>query len=196
MHNANLMQILRHENIQKILQKPKLGRVHSMTKRNPLRNIKVLLKLNPYAKVEKAVARKQQIKSVRSRKVILDAKIKEAADKKGPAPTKAERRKTLRAIYKSTPELARKKEIAKVHRRDQSFKNARLAKLRREKIRSDRKSKKVPRKPKKYLGKNKKPLKAKTAKSGDKSKKVPAAGGKAGAKAGAKAGTKKAADKK
>lgn len=58
MTSSDLTAIMKHENIKKALKPPRLHRILSDVKLNPLVNKKKLNQLNPYAKVESAVARK------------------------------------------------------------------------------------------------------------------------------------------
>jgi len=60
MTSSDLMGIFKNENIRNNLKAPKLNRVLSDIKLNPLKNDKQLFKLNPYAKVQKLNAAVQQ----------------------------------------------------------------------------------------------------------------------------------------
>ena len=56
----------------------RVGRRYAQVKRNPLKNMKVLLKLNPYAKVEKHSAKimqKAALKKKASAQKVLDLKV-------------------------------------------------------------------------------------------------------------------------
>lgn len=91
MNQADLMNVIRTPKIQRVLRKVKLGRVHSQTKRNPLRNKKVLFKLNPYARVEKKVAKKLQAKKVAEKAAASVAKAAEKAAKAAEKAAKAKK---------------------------------------------------------------------------------------------------------
>jgi len=64
MTSSDLTAIMKHENIKKALKPPRLHRILSDVKLNPLVNKKKLNQLNPYAKVESAVARKVMEKAL------------------------------------------------------------------------------------------------------------------------------------
>merc|ERR1711973_999009 len=84
--SADLMQILKDENIRKHLKAPKLRRTLSKIKLNPLNNEKQLLRLNPYAAVEKNLARKIQAIGLAKRgekvkRLAISAKLKNRKEK-------------------------------------------------------------------------------------------------------------------
>lgn len=176
MTNADLMQVMRDQNIQKVLKKPKFGRIHAKIKRNPLRNLKVLLKLNPYAKVEKSSAKKIQEASLKKKKEIKEIKMKAAMEKRPERLTRRERTKRSLAILKGTPEYIHMLHRRKVIRSEKLARKTRLANKRREAYKEQKKAHPELVKPKKYLGKkeNRKygPKKPAAAAKGKKAKSV------------------------
>lgn len=65
--SADFNEIIKNENIRDVLRAPKLRRIFSEVKLNPLVNDQQLFKLNPYAAVEKNVARAVQAKGIAKR---------------------------------------------------------------------------------------------------------------------------------
>jgi len=57
--NTDITRIIESEEIQNVLNPPKEGRVKKVKKHNPLKNIKEMLKLNPYAEVYREAAKKR-----------------------------------------------------------------------------------------------------------------------------------------
>lgn len=68
MANTDLSRLLKSEEIQKVLRKPKKGVVRAVKKLNPLRNTRALLALNPYA----AVPKREEILRAQKRKRARD----------------------------------------------------------------------------------------------------------------------------
>merc|ERR1711962_125352 len=64
MTSSDIASIMKHENIKKALKPPRLHRILSDVKLNPLKNKKKLHQLNPYARVESALARKVMEKAL------------------------------------------------------------------------------------------------------------------------------------
>jgi len=64
MNSSDLASIMKHENIKKALRPPRLHRILSDVKLNPLKNKKKLYQLNPYARVESMLARKVMEKAL------------------------------------------------------------------------------------------------------------------------------------
>jgi large subunit ribosomal protein L4e len=56
MTNSDLGRLLKADEIQRVLRKPKRVRVRRVLKRNPLKSVRTMLKLNPYASVVKRAA--------------------------------------------------------------------------------------------------------------------------------------------
>jgi len=80
MTSADIAQIMKSEDIKKALKPPRLHRIVSDVKLNPLKNKVKLYQLNPYAKVEKALARKVsevalEKKAEKKAKLAIKAKI-------------------------------------------------------------------------------------------------------------------------
>ncbi len=56
MTNSDLGRLLKADEIQRVLRKPRRVRVRRVLKRNPLKSVRTMLKLNPYASVVKRAA--------------------------------------------------------------------------------------------------------------------------------------------
>jgi len=69
MTSADLMQILRDENIKRHLKAPRFNKIFRQVKLNPLKNRKQMYKLNPYARVERALAQKQNAEGIKNQKL-------------------------------------------------------------------------------------------------------------------------------
>jgi len=154
MNQADLMYVMKHPNIQRVLRKPKVGRVHAQTKRNPLRNLKVLLKLNPYAKVEKKLARTVQAKKLAEKKAVAEAKAKTTKKQTVKELTKED----YRRIFHKTPEYRARVERKKALKNMRQVRQTALANVRRLKFKEEMKKNKKPgkyhgKKPKKTAGK-------------------------------------------
>jgi len=67
MTSADFMQIIKDENIKRHLKAPKFHRRFSKIKLNPLKNEKQLFRLNPYAAVEKDLARAVQAEGIKKK---------------------------------------------------------------------------------------------------------------------------------
>lgn len=74
MTNCDLSRLLHSDEIQKALRPPMKGVSRRVLKRNPLKNIAVLAKLNPYAVVEKKLAKLVEKQQKKKRQELLDAK--------------------------------------------------------------------------------------------------------------------------
>jgi len=126
MTSADFTEIIKDENIRSVLRAPKLRRTFSDVKLNPLVNEKQLFKLNPYAAVEKNLARAIQAKglvkkqekvkrlaakaSLDNRKMMSAAANKTAKKKAGKAAV-LQRKKAAAAVmtkFMSKPRKARK----------------------------------------------------------------------------------------
>ena len=87
MLNADLQRVINSDEIQTILRKKKASKTHrKLLKKNPLRNLGVLLKLNPYAKTLR-------------RKELLRSYVKKEAAPQKPKYTK-EQRKAFKKVSK------------------------------------------------------------------------------------------------
>jgi len=120
MANTDLIRILRSDEIQKVLRKPRSKRtVPRAQKHNPLRNLKTMLKLNPYAIVEKKAVKAFEEKRKRFRLNLYNKKrgikipddkalIKRAKARKGKV-GKAKARKAKGGSAPATKKTAEKK---------------------------------------------------------------------------------------
>merc|ERR1712183_1154831 len=84
MTSADFMQVIKDENIRRHLKAPQFHRQFSNIKLNPLKNEKQLFKLNPYAAVEKDLARARQVEGIKNKQL----KIKRLAMKESLAKRK------------------------------------------------------------------------------------------------------------
>jgi large subunit ribosomal protein L4e len=62
MTNSDLGRLLKSDEIQRVLREPKRTKVRRVTKKNPLKNMHAMFKLNPYATVLKRAAIKASMK--------------------------------------------------------------------------------------------------------------------------------------
>merc|ERR1712241_207817 len=88
MTNTDLSRLLKSEEIQSVLRAPKKsGHVRRVLKKNPLKNARVMQRLNPYAAVQKRNAILTEEKRKREKQAILDKRrgIAPAETKKKPA---------------------------------------------------------------------------------------------------------------
>jgi large subunit ribosomal protein L4e len=115
MSNTDLGRLLKSEEIQKVIRAPVKKIVRSQTKLNPLKNIKAMKKLNPYAIVTRraAVLRQEALKRRRA---------SAAKGEKTPKPTKVEE------VRKTMKEKAKKAQADKVKKADPRLK-ARIEKF-------------------------------------------------------------------
>jgi len=154
MASADLMHVLKDENVRKHLKAPKLRRSLSKIKLNPLVNEKQLLKLNPYAAVEKNLARLNQAKGIQKKadklkRLQVSAKLKNrkqmsllanaAAKSKASKQAEALRHKKAHAVVTKFLEKSRKprkadedktprsEEALKEHRTKEAEKHKKLA---------------------------------------------------------------------
>jgi len=74
MSNSDLSRLLKSEEIQKAVRPPKKERKIASIKKNPLKNYRVMVRLNPYAKVQKKAAINLENKRKEERQRKLDAK--------------------------------------------------------------------------------------------------------------------------
>merc|ERR1712083_1030980 len=81
MANTDLSVLLKSEAIRKVLRAPVKKIVHAVPRTNPLKNIRAMLQLNPYAAVQKKKAELVAAKNLRAKQI----KIAKACKK--PAPT-------------------------------------------------------------------------------------------------------------
>lgn len=85
MSNADLTRLINSDEVQKVVRAAKTERKYKLKKRNPLKNVDAMIKLNPYT----AAHRRAQIKASEARKAKKGAKVK--ANREAGS-TKAQRR--------------------------------------------------------------------------------------------------------
>merc|ERR1739844_700978 len=113
MTSADFTEIIKDENIRSVLRAPKLRRTFSDVKLNPLVNEKQLFKLNPYAAVEKNLARAIQAKGlVKKQEKVKRLAAKASMDnRKMMSAAALQRKKAAAAVmtkFMSKPRKARK----------------------------------------------------------------------------------------
>lgn len=74
MTNNDLSRLLKSDEIQKAIRAPRKSNQRAVLKKNPLKNWRTMMKLNPYAAVQKATAQNQEKKAKAARQAKLDAK--------------------------------------------------------------------------------------------------------------------------
>jgi len=74
MTNCDLARLLRSDEIQKAIRPPKRDTKRTVLKRNPLKNHAVMMRLNPYAAVQKKVAKAVELQRKKARQQAYDAK--------------------------------------------------------------------------------------------------------------------------
>jgi large subunit ribosomal protein L4e len=74
MTSCDLSRLLKSEEIQKAIRAPKKDRRHSVLKRNPLKNIEVMVRLNPYAAAQKKTAKAVELRRKKIKQERMDAK--------------------------------------------------------------------------------------------------------------------------
>jgi len=74
MTNTDLSEILRSAEIQKAIRAPKDDHKRAILKKNPLKNSRTMGRLNPYASVQKAMAREAEKRAKAKRQAVLDEK--------------------------------------------------------------------------------------------------------------------------
>ena len=74
MTNNDLTRLLKSEEIQKALREPKKDKQRRILKKNPLKNWRIMQKLNPYAAVQKKAAQRLEEKNKAARQAKVDAK--------------------------------------------------------------------------------------------------------------------------
>lgn len=74
MTNTDLSRILRSEEIQKALRAPMKDRPKRVLKKNPLKNMEALAKINPYGIAQKKAARQLIKLHLQEKQAISDAK--------------------------------------------------------------------------------------------------------------------------
>jgi len=87
MANTDLSALLKSEAIRKVLRAPNRKVKHAVVKTNPLKNIRTMLQLNPYAAVQKKNAELTVAKNVRAKAI----KVAKASKKPAPADPMAKR---------------------------------------------------------------------------------------------------------
>merc|ERR1739846_54670 len=112
MTSADFTEIIKDENIRSVLRAPKLRRTFSDVKLNPLVNEKQLFKLNPYAAVEKNLARAIQAKGlVKKQEKVKRLAAKASLDNRKMMSAALQRKKAAAAVmtkFMSKPRKARK----------------------------------------------------------------------------------------
>jgi large subunit ribosomal protein L4e len=99
-HNADFSRIANAHEIQSVL-RPKNSKVYvSKIRRNPLKNINTLVKLNPYAAVARRNAIKQETSRRAARQALLEAKRKGVAPTKESAAAKAKVKAAAKKLTK------------------------------------------------------------------------------------------------
>lgn len=76
MVNADLARIINSDEVQSVVKPIKREVKRATLKKNPLKNLNVLLKLNPYAKTARRMALLAEAERVKSKKEKLDRKRK------------------------------------------------------------------------------------------------------------------------
>jgi large subunit ribosomal protein L4e len=76
MVNADLARIINSDEVQSVVKPIKKEVKRATLKKNPLKNLNVLLKLNPYAKTARRMALLAEAERVKSKKEKLDRKRK------------------------------------------------------------------------------------------------------------------------
>lgn len=100
MTNCDLSRLLKSEEIQSVVRAPKKDKMRKVLKKNPLKNIRTMVRLNPYAAVQKRNAILNEEKRKREKQRVLDQRRgivtadPKAAKGKG-KPGKARPRKTI-----------------------------------------------------------------------------------------------------
>jgi len=74
MTSCDLARLLKSEEIQKAIRAPKKDRKHRVLKRNPLKNIEVMVRLNPYAAAQKKSAKAIELRRKKIKQERMDAK--------------------------------------------------------------------------------------------------------------------------
>merc|ERR1712048_310687 len=87
MANTDLSALLKSEAIRKVLRAPVKKIVHAVPRKTPLKNIRAMLQLNPYAAVQKKNAELTTAKNIRAKAI----KVAKASKKPAPADPMAKR---------------------------------------------------------------------------------------------------------
>lgn len=88
MTNTDLNRLLKSDEIQAVLRAPIKENKKRVLKKNPLKNLRVMNRLNPYDKVMRKAAKEQELRQKRARSGVVDAKRGTAAPAKKPAAKK------------------------------------------------------------------------------------------------------------
>ncbi|XP_045156322.1 60S ribosomal protein L4-like [Mercenaria mercenaria] len=88
MTNTDLNRLLKSDEIQAVLRAPIKENKRRILKKNPLKNLRVMNRLNPYDKVMRKAAKEQEQRRKRARDGVVDAKRGTAAAAKKPAAKK------------------------------------------------------------------------------------------------------------
>jgi len=96
MSNSDLSRLLRSDEIQKAIRPPKKDKSRRVIKRNPLKNMRIMMRLNPYAAAQKKSAQMVEANRKADKQARLDAKRGIAtADDSGAAKGKSRPRKAF-----------------------------------------------------------------------------------------------------
>merc|ERR1712170_121332 len=74
MTNTDLSRLLRSDEIQSAIRAPKKDKSRRILKKNPLKNYRVMMRLNPYAGAQKAAAKAIETRGHKEKQAILDQK--------------------------------------------------------------------------------------------------------------------------
>ena len=74
MTNTDLSRLLRSDEIQNAIRAPKKDKSRRVLKKNPLKNYRVMMRLNPYAGAQKAAAKAIETRRLQEKQAILDQK--------------------------------------------------------------------------------------------------------------------------
>merc|ERR1712170_73554 len=74
MTNTDLSRLLRSDEIQNAIRAPKKEKSRRILKKNPLKNYRVMMRLNPYAGAQKAAAKAIETRRRKEKQAILDQK--------------------------------------------------------------------------------------------------------------------------
>ncbi|XP_052794705.1 60S ribosomal protein L4-B-like [Mya arenaria] len=85
MTNTDLSRLLKSDEIQAVLRAPKKENKRRILKKNPLKNQRVMTRLNPYDKVVRKAAQEIEARRKRARSGVVDSKRPAAATAKKPA---------------------------------------------------------------------------------------------------------------
>lgn len=113
MTNTDLSRLLKSEEIQNAIRAPNKDRQRRVLKKNPLKNIRTMIRLNPYAAVQKRNAVLTQEKQKKNKQKLLDQKrgiatVEETKGKARPRKTTAKKAKAPKAAKAAAKKPAKK----------------------------------------------------------------------------------------